>query len=187
MKFVCRKCEAFMLFEEVEPVREESLGVTFECPGCHARISMVTNPGETQMVHALGVKLGGRNGQLEPLELTRQTLRATPPTRPAPHPGLPSESPEPGRAPTESAAEAMKSSLGKCPFANTIAGMQEAINSPQEQELPWTSEALARLERVPDFIRPFAKTAIEAMARQEGRARVDETLMDQAKDKFMKP
>lgn len=178
MKFVCRKCEAFMLFEEVEPVREESLGVTFECPGCHARISMVTNPGETQMVHALGVKLGGRNGRLEPLELTRQTLKN------------PTSSPEPPAQPSSPAsltAESLKTSLGKCPFANEVAGMQEAMNSPREQELPWTPEARERLERVPDFIRPFARIAIESLARKEGRGRVDETLMDQAKDKFMKP
>ena len=36
---------------------------------------MVTNPGETQMVASLGVKLGGRTESAEPFEMTRGTLK----------------------------------------------------------------------------------------------------------------
>ena len=36
---------------------------------------MVTNPGETQMVSSLGVKLGGRTVAAEPFEMTRGTLK----------------------------------------------------------------------------------------------------------------
>ena len=47
MKFVCRKCDQFMSFSDVEPVSEGSLGVTFGCPSCGIRIAMVTNAGSS--------------------------------------------------------------------------------------------------------------------------------------------
>src|SRR5213080_1607340 len=55
---------------------EGALGVFFGCPSCGAKFSMVTNPGETQMVSSLGVQLGGRTVAAEPFEMTRGTLRA---------------------------------------------------------------------------------------------------------------
>ncbi|MEC4681424.1 MAG: hypothetical protein VST67_12100, partial [Nitrospirota bacterium] len=74
MKFVCLKCETYMNFEKVEKPAEGSLGVFFECPSCQSRFSMITNPGETQMVSSLGVQLGGRTEALKPLEMTRGGL-----------------------------------------------------------------------------------------------------------------
>src|SRR5690348_1724338 len=75
MKFVCLNCETYMNFEKVEKPGEGSLGVFFGCPSCGAKFSMVTNPGETQMVSSLGVKLGGRTVAAEPFEMTRGTLK----------------------------------------------------------------------------------------------------------------
>src|SRR5919106_2515210 len=75
MKFVCLNCETYMSFEKVEQPAEGSLGVFFGCPSCGAKFSMVTNPGETQMVSSLGVKLGGRTVAAEPFEMTRGTLK----------------------------------------------------------------------------------------------------------------
>ncbi len=75
MKFVCLNCETYMNFEKVEKPGEGSLGVFFGCPSCNAKFSMVTNPGETQMVSSLGVKLGGRTMAAEPFEMTRGTLK----------------------------------------------------------------------------------------------------------------
>ena len=75
MKFVCLNCETYMSFEKVEKPAEGSLGVFFGCPSCGAKFSMVTNPGETQMVSSLGVKLGGRTEAAEPFEMTRETLK----------------------------------------------------------------------------------------------------------------
>jgi hypothetical protein len=74
MKFVCLKCETYMTFEKVEKPAEGTLGVFFECPSCQSRFSMVTNPGETQMVSSLGVQLGGRTEAAIPLEMTRGGL-----------------------------------------------------------------------------------------------------------------
>jgi hypothetical protein len=64
-----------MNFEKVEKPGEGSLGVFFGCPSCGAKFSMVTNPGETQMVSSLGVQLGGRTAQAQPFEMTRGTLK----------------------------------------------------------------------------------------------------------------
>ena len=75
MKFVCLNCETYMTFQKVEQPAEGSLGVFFGCPACGAKFSMVTNPGETQMVSSLGVKLGGRPAPAEPFEMTRGTLK----------------------------------------------------------------------------------------------------------------
>ena len=75
MKFVCLNCETYMNFEKVEKPGEGTLGVFFGCPSCNAKFSMVTNPGETQMVSSLGVKLGGRTAEAEPFEMTRGTLK----------------------------------------------------------------------------------------------------------------
>src|ERR1044072_355698 len=74
MKFVCLNCETYMNFEKVEKPGEGSLGVFFGCPSCGARFTMVTNPGETQMVSSLGVQLGGRTVAQQPFEMTRRGL-----------------------------------------------------------------------------------------------------------------
>lgn len=157
MKFVCRNCEAFMLFEQVETVREASLGVTFACPKCGNRISMVTNPGETQLVHALGVKLGGRADAPQPLELTRETLKIS----------------------------SSGVAAGKCPFSNTVARMENIFEESDTPVVEWTPEAHERLKRVPEAVRSFVKTAVERIALQKGIDRVDEAFMDEAKDKLI--
>jgi hypothetical protein len=50
--------------------------------------------------------------------------------------------------------------------------------------VPWTSEAKARVERIPSFIRPMARRAIERFAAEHGYATIDETVMDQARGAF---
>src|SRR2546428_13583442 len=69
------KAEPYMTFERVERPAEGSFGVFFACPSCGARFTMVTNPGETQMVSSLGVQLGGRSAAPQPFEMTRGGLR----------------------------------------------------------------------------------------------------------------
>ena len=189
MKFVCRKCEAFMLFEEVEGVNDSSLGVTFGCPECGAKVAMVTNAGETQMVKTLGVQLGGRVDAHSPMELTRGSLAVgAAPAKGAPVPTTVATS----VAASNAAAGDLKKSMGKCPFANVVADMSaktqaDAASPPggPAVEVSWSAEARERLERVPDFVRSFAKTMIEDLARQSGTYRVDGALMDSAKEKFM--
>jgi len=70
----------------------------------------------------------------------------------------------------------------KCPFSGMLAGMGTAPDAPQD--VVWTAKALERLERIPEFVRPMARTGIEKFARERGVAEVDEPLLDQAKDFF---
>ncbi len=53
-----------------------------------------------------------------------------------------------------------------------------------EEGLAWTPEALARLERVPDFARGMARKAIEGYARLQGLQVVDEQTVQAARTQF---
>lgn len=75
MKFICMKCNDFMEYEDQEKVAEQRLGLVFSCKRCNSSFAMVTNPGETQLVHALGIQIGGRSAPAQPLELTRDSLK----------------------------------------------------------------------------------------------------------------
>ena len=75
MKFLCMKCDSFMNYENQEMVDTLRLGITFSCESCGNKVAMVTNPGETQLVSGLGVKIGGRTVPPEPMEFTRGALK----------------------------------------------------------------------------------------------------------------
>ena len=45
--------------------------------------------------------------------------------------------------------------------------------------VPWTPEALGRLDNIPDFVRPMARQGIEHYARSKGYAEVDEAVLEQ--------
>jgi len=69
-----------------------------------------------------------------------------------------------------------------------VAGMTESAAPAAGaalHEVAWTAEALERLRRVPEFVRPFAKTMLEKLARDSGSGRVDAALLDSAKSQFM--
>ncbi|HXZ24774.1 MAG TPA: PCP reductase family protein [Nitrospiria bacterium] len=162
MKFVCRKCETFMLFEKLESPAEASLGITFECPECGSRFSMVTNPGETSMVQALGVKLGGRTEPAGPMELTRETLK---------EPAVASD------AASTAAGASAGGSGGKCPFSSMISGMQQP-----GAKMEWSREALERMEQVPSFVKPMLQSSVENYARANGITLITPAVMDASKN-----
>jgi DNA-directed RNA polymerase subunit RPC12/RpoP len=68
----------------------------------------------------------------------------------------------------------------RCPFAGVVQEMQSA--SPEE--VRWTPEALARLENIPDFVRPMARQGVEHYAKSNGHAVVDVAVLDEARVKF---
>lgn len=74
MKYLCEKCKTFMLFIGKQEDEAGSMRIVFECPQCKNQIAMLTNPHETQLVHNLGVTLGGPKEPNTPLELLRSTL-----------------------------------------------------------------------------------------------------------------
>jgi predicted RNA-binding Zn-ribbon protein involved in translation (DUF1610 family) len=71
MKFLCIECDEQMAFEEREVPGDGTFAAAFSCPKCGRRIAMLANPMETQLVGALGVKIGGRTLDQQPLELVR--------------------------------------------------------------------------------------------------------------------
>jgi hypothetical protein len=53
------------------------MAIQYSCPNCGRRISMVTNPGETQMVSSLGVTIGHETlaeGGAGPMKQIRRSL-----------------------------------------------------------------------------------------------------------------
>jgi len=202
MKFVCLNCETYMSFEKVEKPAEGSLGVFFGCPSCGAKFSMVTNPGETQMVSSLGVQLGGRTVAAEPFEMTRGTLKeeaqagagqmaaylnekiqAGQPASAHASAGKPASTSTPAGNPAEGSAKAG----GGCPFSAMVTQMgltasgSEAGSGALKSELAWTADAKERLERLPAFVKPMVQSSIEAYARKQGYTTITLQVMDDSK------
>ena len=167
MKFLCIPCDAPMKLAEVAPPDRGSLSVRYACPECGYEMAMLTNPFETQMVQSLGVRIGP--------EATAA--------------GMSTASASAGRvaAPAGSGTAGEEKEGGKCPFAGMIPGLSDsALAGAAESAAPvaWTPQATARLEAIPSFVRPMARTGIEKFARERGYPTVDEKVLDEARDFF---
>ena len=162
MKFLCVECDEPMRLEKSQGPDEGSLTVTFACPACGRRVAMLTNPFETQLIRSLGVKVGGRTEAAAPFEHLRSSLA--------------SQRPE-AFEDTSDAQPAGASSGPGCPFAGMVAEQEAQAQS----AMAWSREAEARVERIPAFIRPMAKKAIERYAEGRGYRTVTEAVMDEAR------
>jgi hypothetical protein len=74
MKFLCIDCDAQMNFDERQQPGDGTFAAAFTCPTCGRRIAMLANPMETQLVNSLGVKIGGRVLDAEPMEHIRSSV-----------------------------------------------------------------------------------------------------------------
>lgn len=74
MKFLCVDCDAAMEFSERREPGDGTFAAAFTCPQCGRRVAMLANPMETQLVGALGVKIGGKTLEEPPLELVRSKM-----------------------------------------------------------------------------------------------------------------
>ena len=188
MKFVCLNCETYMSFEKVEKPTEGSLGVFFACPSCEAKFSMVTNPGETQMVSSLGVQLGGRTTAASPLEMTRGTLREEVGAGHSMGDYLNEKIQAGQAAPAQTSETAKTGEGGGCPFSAMVAEMgltsggQSAPASGTESDLTWTPDAKERLDRLPSFVQPMVRSSVETYARKQGFTKVTLQVMDDSKN-----
>lgn len=54
-----------------------------------------------------------------------------------------------------------------------------------KESLPWDEDALARLEKIPSFVRNMAKGKIERAAIEAGESRVSAEFMESNKAKLM--
>ena len=74
MKFLCIECDEQMRFDERQQPGDGTFAAAFTCGRCGRRIAMLANPMETQLVESLGVKIGGRTLEPEPMEIVRGSL-----------------------------------------------------------------------------------------------------------------
>jgi hypothetical protein len=74
MRFLCIDCDAQMHFEERQVPGDGTFAASFACPTCGRRVALLANPMETQLVNSLGVKIGGRTLDAEPMELIRTSV-----------------------------------------------------------------------------------------------------------------
>jgi hypothetical protein len=176
VKFLCLACDQPMRLASTAGPDEGSLTVSFRCPGCGHAVAMLTNPWETQLVRSLGVKVG-----------------ATPAEAPAPYAGVRAslarqragafEEPARGLAGEAGAATAPAPGAPEaaegpgCPFAAMVSGAAAAGSG-----VAWTPEAEARVERIPAFVRPMARQAIERFARDRGYGTVTGEVLDEARE-----
>lgn len=75
MKFLCIDCDEQMNFKERAVPGDGTFAAAFSCPKCGRSVAMLANPMESQLVGALGIKIGGRTLNDQPLEQVRTTLR----------------------------------------------------------------------------------------------------------------
>lgn len=76
MKFLCVECDEAMALVETRGPDRGSMTVVFACSQCGRQTAMLTNTSETQVVRSLGVKIGGRTMEAEPMEGIREGLAA---------------------------------------------------------------------------------------------------------------
>ncbi|MBI1967523.1 MAG: PCP reductase family protein [Gemmatimonadetes bacterium] len=75
MKFLCVDCDEQMQFAERQEPGDGTFAAAFRCPGCGRSVALLANPFETRLVSSLGVKIGGRTLDAQPLEQVRATVR----------------------------------------------------------------------------------------------------------------
>jgi Proto-chlorophyllide reductase 57 kD subunit len=83
---------------------------------------------------------------------------------------------------------ASSTSDSRCPFSAMVPAMEGGEARPAQTGEPvpvrWTAAAEARLAKVPEFVRPMARTGIEKFARDRGSVEVDEKILDEAREFF---
>jgi len=211
MKFLCVPCDQPMRLATVKPPDRGSLSVVYSCAACGYEMAMLTNPYETQVVASLGVKVGpqesaaaaggGAAGAAASAAAGATATAAIGPGAAAADSGV-------------AAMEGEKEGGGKCPFAGMIPGLMgssaetataggeirtaptggatggagagaDATQAAAGAAVPaWTDAASARLEVIPSFVRPMARTGIERFARERGYATIDEKVLDEARAFF---
>ena len=75
MKFLCLECDQQMQFSERQEPGDGTFAAAFRCPRCGRTVALLANPMETQLVGSLGVKIGGRTLDAQPLEQVRTMVK----------------------------------------------------------------------------------------------------------------
>jgi len=161
MKFLCVPCDSPMRLRATQESEPGSLAVVYSCPECGYEMAMLTNRHETDMVRSLGVRIG-----------------------PAAAAAIAAPGPVDSSGAAMSAA-AEQASGGKCPFGAMLGGLEQPSTSAAAASGPeWTAGALARLEAIPEMVRPMARAGIEMVARENGERVIDEAVLATARARF---
>jgi hypothetical protein len=155
MKFLCLDCDDVMVFAERQIPGDGTLAAVFTCGSCGREMAMLTNPMETQLVSSMGVKIGGREVPMQPMELARTSL-------------------EGGREDAFALSEDI-------PREPAIPGESTNAGEATAGRVVWTSEAAGRLERVPSFVRGMVKRIYSDWAREKGVSEITPDVMDRAR------
>jgi Proto-chlorophyllide reductase 57 kD subunit len=86
-------------------------------------------------------------------------------------------------------AAAGEPGTARCPFGAMLGGdaaTADAAAAPAATgDAPsWTPAALARLEAIPEMVRPMARAGIEMVAREAGHDVIDEAVLQTARSRF---
>ncbi len=80
---------------------------------------------------------------------------------------------------TSGAPGAAAAPAGKCPFSAMLLASDAAETGPS-----WTPGALARLDAIPEMVRPMARAGIEMVAKEGGHELIDEAVLAAARTRF---
>lgn len=163
MKFLCIPCNTPMTLRATEENEPGSLSVVYSCGECGYEMAMLTNSQETQMVRSLGVRIGPAAAASIASAASATSASAT---------GAGSTSDVVGTA--------------KCPFAAMLGGpaADDAKPGTAAGGPEWTAAALARLDAIPEMVRPMARAGIEMVAREGGHTVIDEAILADARARF---
>ncbi|MEE2673899.1 MAG: PCP reductase family protein [Myxococcota bacterium] len=83
----------------------------------------------------------------------------------------------------EIGADGESTGESKCPFSGVVRDLETPLGE-SNGGVSWTTEASSRLESIPEFARPMARTGIEKFAAERGLARIDAQVLEQAREFF---
>lgn len=155
MKFLCLECDEQMGFEERQVPGDGTFAAAFRCPKCNRAIAMLANPFETQLVGSLGVKIGGRTLDEQPMELVRTNVQ--------------------GRD------DAFVEETQEGQTRQERQGTPAPAASPASSAIRWTPDATERLAKVPNFVRGMVKKIYIEWASEHGIGEITPAVMDRAR------
>jgi len=78
----------------------------------------------------------------------------------------------------------VESDAPRCPFSGMVSAAREDAPVEAPAGVRWTPEAAARMQGIPEFVRPMAKSGIEKFARESGHEEITLAVLDEARARF---
>ncbi len=148
-----------MVFSERQEPGDGTFAAAFTCPKCGRAVALLANPMETQLVGALGVKIGGRTLDQPPMEFVRSKMVGK-----------------------DDAFVDGPASAGGGP--GTTDNGQRTTDNAVPGKPQWSTEATARLDRVPGFVRGMVKKIYAEYAAERGIVEITPAVMDRARSEL---